>query len=127
MLSYLFYTDDAIFVGDWDHGPIKKISPILKCFQISSGLKVHFHKSRFFGTCIVDYEFQRMAKILACVKSSFLSIYLGVQVGASMLRNKNWKPIIEKFPSKLSNWKANTLSSRRRLSLIKSVCGSLLT
>lgn len=40
---------------------------------------------------------------------------------------KNWRPIIRKFQSKLSNWKSKTLSFGGRLTLIKSVLGNLPT
>lgn len=43
-ISHLFYTDDAIFVGDWDGCSIRNLARILRCFQVSSGLKVNFHK-----------------------------------------------------------------------------------
>lgn len=79
-LSHLFYAVDAIFIGDWDHGSIKNLSRILKCFQISSGLKVNFHKSRLFGTCISDSELLRMAQILGCLKSTFPFVYLGTRI-----------------------------------------------
>lgn len=39
----------------------------------------------------------------------------------------SWKPIIDKFKRKLSGWKERTLSFGGRLTLIKSVLGSLPT
>ncbi|KAL7599579.1 hypothetical protein Lser_V15G26444 [Lactuca serriola] len=44
-----------------------------------------------------------------------------------MALKKNWKSIIDKFSSKLSVWKAKSLSFGGRLTLIKSVLGSLPT
>ncbi|GKD03807.1 RNA-directed DNA polymerase, eukaryota, reverse transcriptase zinc-binding domain protein [Tanacetum coccineum] len=38
---------------------------------------------------------------------------------------RNWKSLIDKFKAKLSSWKANLLSFGGRLTLIKSVLGSL--
>lgn len=40
---------------------------------------------------------------------------------------KYWKPIIDRFISKLSLWKSKTLSFGGRVTLIKSVLGNLPT
>lgn len=61
------------------------------------------------------------------MEGSFPFKHLGVPVGANMGLIKNWKPIIEIFKSKLSSWKANALSFVGRLTLVKSVMGSLPT
>ncbi|GJS23647.1 hypothetical protein Tco_0452279 [Tanacetum coccineum] len=42
-----------------------------------------------------------------------------------MSRSANWTPIIDRFFKRLSNWKAKALSFGGRLTLIKSVLGSL--
>lgn len=44
-----------------------------------------------------------------------------------MGRSIHWAPLIEKFRSKLSKWKAKSLSIRGRLTLCKSVLGALAT
>jgi len=38
---------------------------------------------------------------------------------------KNWKPVIDKVEAKLSRWKAKTLSFGGRVTLCKSVLGSI--
>lgn len=53
--------------------------------------------------------------------------YLGVPVGANMGLKKHWKPIVDKFRSRLSDWKANLLSLGGRVTFIKSVLNSLPT
>lgn len=127
LVSHLFYADDANFAGEWCSESIKNLSRILRCFHISSGLKVNFCKSRFFGIGISTQETQRMAWILGCMGGSFPLTYLGVPVGANMSLRKNWQPIIDKFRAKLSIWKAKSLSFGGRLTLIKYVLNSLLT
>lgn len=117
-LSHLFYADDAIFAGEWYRKSIINLSPILKCFHISSGLKVNFHKSRLFG---IGTELKNMARIMGCVEDSFHIKYLGVPVGANMGLKKHWKLIIEKLRTRLSDWKAISLSFGGRITLIKYV------
>lgn len=51
--------------------------------------------------------------------------YLGLQVGANMNLCKNWLPVLEAFRSRLSSWKAKTLSIGGRVTLIKSVLEAL--
>nr|KAJ0207543.1 hypothetical protein LSAT_V11C500292240 [Lactuca sativa] len=97
---------------------IKNLSAILKFFHIASGLKVNFMKSRLFGVGISLFDEQDMARIHGCK---------GVPVGANMGLKKHWKPIVDKFRSRLSDWKANLLSLGGRVTFIKSVLNSLPT
>nr|KAJ0225146.1 hypothetical protein LSAT_V11C100044590 [Lactuca sativa] len=43
-LSHLFYIDDASFIGEWSMRNISNLDRVLRCFHISSGLKVSFRK-----------------------------------------------------------------------------------
>lgn len=126
-ISHLFYADDAIFLGNWDKNYILTLSRILKCFEVVSGLKVNFHKSRVFGINCVESELHRWSRLLGCMVDVFPFTYLGVPVGANMNLKKHWKPVVEKFHSKLSSWKAKTLSMGGRLTLVKAVLGSIPT
>jgi len=90
-----------------------------------SGLKVNFHKSQVFGVGVSDMELSNCARILGCNVGAFPFKYLGVPIGANMNLKRNWAPVIEKVRSKLSSWKANSLSFGGRLTLTKSVLGSL--
>ena len=110
ILSHLFYADDALFMGEWSKENSKNLARILRCFHISSGLKVNFSKSQVFGIGADMAETTEWAGILGCVAGSLPFQYLGAPVGANMNLKKNWQPIIDRFHSKLSLWKAKTLS-----------------
>ncbi|GKE70226.1 putative RNA-directed DNA polymerase, eukaryota, reverse transcriptase zinc-binding domain protein, partial [Tanacetum coccineum] len=56
---------------------------------------------------------------------SFPFTYLGLLIGSNMNHSSNWKILIDRFQSRLSKWKANLFSIGGRLTLIKSVLGSL--
>lgn len=62
---------------------------------------------------------------MGCAPSSIPFTYLGVPIGENMIRKKAWKPIIDKFCSKFSMWKAKILSFSGRMTLAKSVLGNL--
>ena len=79
----------VIFIGKWERSCIKNLARILKCFHISSGLKVNFHKSRLFGIGVTDDELQVQANVLGCAKGSFPFMYLGIPVGANITLKKN--------------------------------------
>lgn len=125
ILSHLFYADDALFLGDWSKYNIDNLARILRCFFVSSGLQVNFSKSKVVGIGVDDREVKCWATPLGCEPTPLPFSYLGVPVGANMRLIKNWKPIIEKFKSKLSLWKAKTLSFGGRITLAKSVLGNL--
>lgn len=126
-ISHLFYVDDAIFAGKWDRESIKNLSRILKCFHISSGLKVNFFKSRLFSVGVVNAILSETALVLGCLHRSFPFTYLGVPLGANMALKKYRKPILDKISSKLSYWKDIFLMFEGRLTLIKYVLDSLPT
>nr|GEY38350.1 RNA-directed DNA polymerase, eukaryota [Tanacetum cinerariifolium] len=50
--------------------------------------------------------------------------YLGVMVGERMSRYKTWDDVVLKLKTRLSKWKAKTLSIGGRLNLLKSVLGA---
>ncbi|GKE19852.1 RNA-directed DNA polymerase, eukaryota, reverse transcriptase zinc-binding domain protein [Tanacetum coccineum] len=50
---------------------------------------------------------------------------LSLPIGAKMSRCHNWNPLVDRFHKRLSKWKSKTLSIGGRLTLIKSVLGSV--
>ncbi|XP_023744085.1 uncharacterized protein LOC111892246 [Lactuca sativa] len=126
-VSHLFYVDDALFVGEWSAENIKNLARILRCFHVSSGLQVNFNKSRVFGVGVEPQEIANLAAPLGCEPAKLPFTYLGVHVGANMNLKKHWRPVIERFRSRLSSCKSKTLSLKGRLTLSKVVLGSLPT
>ncbi|GJV74974.1 hypothetical protein Tco_1506558 [Tanacetum coccineum] len=98
---------------------------ILQVFHLASGLKINIHKSNVYGIGVSADEVSHIANNTGCTSGSFPFIYLGLPIGANMGLTSNWKILIDRFHSKLSTWKANLLFIAGRLTLIKSVLGSL--
>nr|GEX16998.1 reverse transcriptase domain, reverse transcriptase zinc-binding domain protein [Tanacetum cinerariifolium] len=89
------------------------------------GLKINISKSNLYGVGVSSEEIEDMAVGTGCSASNIPFSYLGLPIGSNMSKISNWNVLIERFKSMLSGLKANMLSSGGRLTLIKSVLGSL--
>ncbi|GKC07647.1 RNA-directed DNA polymerase, eukaryota, reverse transcriptase zinc-binding domain protein, partial [Tanacetum coccineum] len=65
------------------------------------------------------------ARQLGCLILKLPFSYLGSIVGDNMARQQAWGGIVDRVKKKLSNWKMKMLSIGGRLTLVKSVLGSL--
>ncbi|XP_021972022.1 uncharacterized protein LOC110867200 [Helianthus annuus] len=122
---HLCYADDVIFMGSWSKKNVMNLKRILRCLQLVSGLKVNLMKSSLMGVGPKEDEVHRMVGLLNYKAGSLPFLYLGLPVGENMKRIGPWRPIIDKFAKKLSNWKAKTLSMGGRITLSKAVLGNL--
>ncbi|GJR03016.1 reverse transcriptase domain-containing protein [Tanacetum coccineum] len=94
---------------------------ILTCFNLTSGLKINFHKSKLYGVGVTSLEVNSLASMICCLPSKFTCTYLGLLIGGNMSRCANWGILVDKFNKRLSNWKAMSLSFGGRFTLIKFV------
>ncbi|GKC09588.1 RNA-directed DNA polymerase, eukaryota, reverse transcriptase zinc-binding domain protein, partial [Tanacetum coccineum] len=124
-LSYLFYADDVIILSEWSQNDMDNIIRILNNFYLASGLKININKSNLYRIGVPSSEVESMAIGTGCSPSFLHFSYLGLPIGSNMGRISSWKVLIDRFKARLSGWKANMLSSGGRLTLIKSVLGSL--
>lgn len=68
-----------------------------------------------------------MANRFGCVSLNFPFIYLGSMVVDNMDIIDSLKEVVKKLTSKLTDWKAKSLSIGTRLTLVKAFLGSLPT
>ncbi|KAJ9562069.1 hypothetical protein OSB04_007229 [Centaurea solstitialis] len=125
IISHLQYADDAIFIGNWSEDNALNLLSLLRCFYMSSGLMVNLSKTVLMGVGVNSDEVVNLANLLNCSSGSLPFNYLGFPVGASMNKCSHWQPILDKFQSKLSSWKAPLLSCGGRITLCKSVLRAL--
>ncbi|GJZ47895.1 putative RNA-directed DNA polymerase, eukaryota, reverse transcriptase zinc-binding domain protein [Tanacetum coccineum] len=125
VFSHLQYADDTIFFGEWNKQNAKVLMYILKCFEEVSGLRVNYNKSKLYGVGVSDSELRDMARWMRCSVGDFPFTYLGLPIGDNMRRVDAWNSMIEKFKNRLAEWKAKSMSFGGRLTLVKSVLGSL--
>ncbi|GJX47191.1 putative RNA-directed DNA polymerase [Tanacetum coccineum] len=126
-ISHLQYANDALLLGEWSELNITILIRILRCFQVSSGLKVNLNKSRLMGVGVKNDGVKRVARSIKCKNASLLFIYLGLPLGSSMRKINSWDPVVSKFHLKLAKWKAKSLSFGGRLTLIKAAMTNLPT
>ncbi|GJW69348.1 hypothetical protein Tco_0123772 [Tanacetum coccineum] len=103
-LSYLFFVDDAIFVGKHDSLNIRTIANVLKCFHLASGLKINFYKSKVMGIDTRLEEFDAPATTMGYSIFTTSFVHLGVKVGGVMSRIQSWDDVVAKVSPSLSQW-----------------------
>nr|GEW98618.1 RNA-directed DNA polymerase, eukaryota [Tanacetum cinerariifolium] len=125
VLSHLFFVDDAVFIGELNDTNLNTIVHVSKSFFLASSLKINIHKSKLMGIRVGSGEVNRAAKVVGCSTLSTLFSYLGVTVGGRMSKIQTWDEIVRRLSSRLSRWKLKTLLVGGRLTLFKSVLGSI--
>ena len=126
-VNVLQYADDTLIFSRPDSDKVVNMGRILRCFQLISGLKINFGKSRLSGIGVDEQVLQIWADLLHCSIESLPCNYLGLPLGANPRSKNIWQPVIDRFNSRLSRWKGSQLSMAGRVTLIKSVLSSLPT
>ena len=124
-MSMLQYADNTLFFCKASTQSVLTLKAILKCFELASGLKVNYSKSKVGGVGVNVNQMMVFASILNCdiMKTHFS--YLGVTVVGNHKRCIFWEGILNKLRSRLCSWKGKSLSMAGRICLIKSVLTSL--
>lgn len=81
------------------------VKRLLTFFEALSGLKINFHKSVVSGVGLTQDEVNICANSLGCNAEKLPFKYLGLPLGANPRKKATWKPVIDRFKSKLSSWK----------------------
>ena len=125
LIFHLFYADDALFLGSWSLSNVANLLRIFRCFYLASGLKINLSKTNLMGVGVSLTDVAWMVSRSKCNVGHFPFKFLGILIGSYMNRSSSWQPLIDKFQSKLLNWRAFSLSVAGRLTLCKTVLGSL--
>ncbi|GJZ61623.1 RNA-directed DNA polymerase, eukaryota [Tanacetum coccineum] len=124
-LSLMFYADDAMFLGQWNDGNIDTLVHVLECFYQASGLRINMSKIKIMSVHVEGEKVKQAASKLGCRTLNAPFVYLGTKVGGTMSRVNEWNEVVDKVISRLSKWKMKSLSIGGRLTLLKSVLGSI--
>ncbi|GJY39956.1 reverse transcriptase domain, reverse transcriptase zinc-binding domain protein [Tanacetum coccineum] len=90
-----------------------------------AGLKINLRKSKLYGVGVESNDLNRVARYMRCGIGEFPFLYLGLPIGVNMRRVSTWNDVIDRFKSRLSEWKAKAMYFSGRLTLVRSVLGSL--
>jgi len=124
-VNMLQYADDTLFFCEANTKNIFNIKAILQCFELASGLRVNFVKSRIGATGLSHGSLWSFANILKCDVMGSPFVYLGLPIGGSHKRDDFWNGVIKKVKTRLSRWKGKCLLWAGRVCLIKSVLSSI--
>lgn len=124
-LTHLQFADDVVLFIDRDLDSIKGVKRVLQCFELLSGLHIHYHKSSLYGFSEDKKTLSEWADCLGCEVGKDRFTYPGNEIGASPSSIRHWDPLISKVKNRLLSWKAEHLSIAGRLVLLKASIDSL--
>ena len=123
--SLVQFADDTVLIGKPSGNNLWGLKSILRSFELVSGLKVNFIKSKLIGINVANTFLEQACTFLHCKSESIPFTFLGLPVGANPRRRETWNPVIHKVRSRLASWKGRHLSIGGRVTLINSVLNSL--
>ncbi|XP_068485032.1 uncharacterized protein [Phaseolus vulgaris] len=101
-VNLLQFADDTLFICESNVQNILCIKAMLRCFELSSGLRVNFHKSKIGAIGVDKYEVKMYSEILHCSLMDIPFTYLGLPIGGNQARCSFWEPVLSKIRKKLS-------------------------
>jgi len=115
------FADDTLFLCEDSFNNVITLKAILRGFELASGLKINFHKSKLAGINVQSYSLDCYTKTLNCTQMGIPFKYLRIEVGGNPRKEQFWEPVINKIKARLSVWKGRFLTLAGRICLIKSV------
>lgn len=109
--------------GSWTH--LWAIKSVLRAFEMISGLGINFHKSKLIGINIGSNFLEVATNFLGCRREEKVFSFFGIPIGSNPRRILTWEPLLSKIKKRLASWKGRQLSFGGRLTLVKTVLGSL--
>jgi hypothetical protein len=121
----LQFADDTILMGEGSWENIWTIKSLLRGFELVSGLRINFVKSKLYGIGVDSRLLEAGASFLSCRADVVPFKFLGIPVGANPRRRDTWNPVVEALTKRLNSWNSRHLSFGGRITLINSVLSSL--
>jgi len=123
--NVLQFANDTLFLCEDSYSNVFTKKGILRCYELASGLKINYHKSKLPRINVGIQTLEVYAKSLHCSLMRVPFKYLGLEIGGNPRKKKHWEPIKEKLNTKLNACKGRFLSMAGRICLIKFVFTSL--
>lgn len=112
-------------ICDANKESLLNVKRVLRCFQLSAGLRINFSKSTLIGVGVEENLVHSWGNDLGCSVGTIPFRYLGLPVGANPAFKAVWDPVIVRLRECLVKWKSRFISRAGRIVLIKSVFNSL--
>ncbi|KAK1278012.1 hypothetical protein QJS04_geneDACA022673 [Acorus gramineus] len=96
-VSLIQYADDTLMMCEAEESNVRGLRVILKCFDLLTGLKIHFRKSTLLGINTSAEENRRMAAWMGCGVDEFPTRHLGLPLVKGRLVKADWDPLIDRF------------------------------
>jgi hypothetical protein len=117
-MAVLQYADDTVLCFEHEPNKAVNIKLLLYVFEIMSGLKINFAKSKVLVVGGDNITGAYYAELFSCQVGHFPMKYLGVPVSYATLRNSDSDFLDTKSIKKLDAWVGNSMSSGGRLILL---------
>ena len=104
---------------------VKAIKLLLRNFELVSGLRINFVKSKFGAIGMSHHWIQNATNYLSCRVLAIPFLYLGIPIVANPRHSMIWEPIVERCERKLSKWNQKHLSFGGNVTLIKFILNSI--
>jgi len=101
-ITHLQFVDDTLLIGERSWANIRALKALLLLFEVTSGLKVNFHKSMLVGVNIHDSWLAEASSVLNCKLARSPFLYLGLPIGGDPRKLKFWQRLIDRIKSRLS-------------------------
>src|SRR3954464_12025650 len=99
-VDILQFADDTVILGDGSSDNLWSIKAILRGFELMSGMKVKFFKSKLYGVNVCDWLLSAPSSFLACSIDQLPFKFLGNMVGDSPRMEFMWKDLITNIRNK---------------------------
>ncbi|GAU48412.1 hypothetical protein TSUD_99270 [Trifolium subterraneum] len=124
-VSLLQYAYDTLFIGEAHVENLWAMKAILRWYELVSGLKVNFSKSRLIGVNVDSMFMEGATSFLNCTIDTLPFEYLGLPIGANPRLSSTWDPVVKTIEKHLSSWKNRFVSLGGSVVLINSVLASI--
>ncbi|XP_058768582.1 uncharacterized protein LOC131642338 [Vicia villosa] len=124
-IDVLQFADDMILVGNGSWSHLWAIKSVLRAFELIPGLGINFHKSKLIRINISNNFMEVATNFLGCRREGKKFTFLGISICSNPRRISTWVSLVRKIKKRLASWKGWFLSFGGRLTILKSVSGSL--
>ena len=123
-ISHLLFADDTLIFCEAKEEQLTYPCWLLMWFEAISGLRANLEKSELIPVGRVE-NVEELADEFGYKVGKLHSTYLGMLLGAPFKSVVVWDGIEERFRKRLTMWKRQYISKRRRITLIRSTLFNL--